>query len=327
MPKEFCRLLPDLSKKNTYKAFTDKKTVMENNKISAKRIRKLTEKIPLEGLSGNRVFASRNFLPVSDIMINDVATMSVHETVFSAAKNMFEKRVSCIIVRDGDQIAGILTETDFLKRIAARKREFTRIAIASLMTSPVISISPDTSVLRAGAIAEKNRIKKLPVIDNGKLVGIVTQTDLIRVLTYYGMWRDIEEIMSAHVITITADATVVDAAEVMTNNKISCVVVIDDKNVIGILTERDVLKRVVAAQKDPETTKINDVMSAPVKSVPPDYSVFSASRLIENINIRRLVIMEGNTLKGIVTQTDIFRAVKNKLQNEENEFNELMQKI
>jgi len=299
---------------------------MEDKKISAKKIRKLTEKVPQEGLSENRVFASRNWLPISEVMVKDVATMSVHETVFSAAKNMFEKRVSCIVVLDGDEVVGILTETDFLKRIAAKKREFTHIEIASLMTSPVISISPDTSVLQAGAIAEENNIKKLPVVDNGKLVGIITQTDLIRVLTYYGMWRDIEEIMSTDVVTIQAEDTVVQAAEAMTNNNISCIVVLNDNQVAGILTERDVLKRVVAAQKDPFTTKINDVMSSPVKSVPPDYSVFSASRLIENVNIRRLVIMEDNILRGIVTQTDIFRAVKNKLQNEEENFHELMKK-
>ncbi len=299
---------------------------MEDKKISTKKIRELMEKTPQEDSSENCVFASRKWLPINDIMIKDVATMSVNETVFSAAKYMFEKRVSCIIVLDGDKVAGILTETDFLKRIAARKRDLTHIEIANLMTSPVISISSDTSVLQAGAIAEENHVKKLPVIDNGKLVGIITQTDLVRVLTYYGMWRDIEEIMTPDVVTIQADATIVEAAEAMTDNNISCIVVLNDKEVTGVLTERDVLKRVIAAQKDPNTTKINEVMSSPVKTVPPDYSVFSASRLIENVNIRRLVVLEGNILKGIVTQTDIFRAVKHKLQNEEEKFHELLEK-
>ena len=299
---------------------------MENKKISTKKMRELTETTPQEGFSENCVFASRHWLPISDVMVKDVATMSVNETVFSAAKNMFEKRVSCIIVLDGDKVAGILTETDFLKRIAAKKREIAHVKIARLMTSPVISISPDTSVLQAGTIAEENHVKKLPVIDNGKLVGIITQTDLVRVLTYYGMWRDIEEIMTPDVVTIQSEATVVQAAEAMTNNNISCIVVLNDKQVTGVLTERDILKRVIAAQKDPDTTKINEVMSSPVKTVPPDYSVFSASRLIENVNIRRLVVLEGSTLKGIVTQTDIFRAVKRKLQNEEEKFHELLEK-
>ena len=299
---------------------------MKDKKISTKKMRELMEKTPQEDHSEHCVFASRHWLPISDVMVKDVATMSINETVFSAAKNMFEKRISCIIVLDGDKVTGILTETDFLKRIAARKREFTHIEIARLMTSPVISISPDTSVLQAGTIAEENHVKKLPVIDNGKLVGIITQTDLVRVLTYYGMWRDIEEIMTPDVVTIQAGATVVEAAEAMTNNNISCIVVLKDKEVTGVLTERDILKRVVAAQKDPETTKIIEVMSSPVKSIPPDYSVFSASRLIENVNIRRLVILEGSILRGIVTQTDIFRAVKRKLQNEEEKFQELMQK-
>jgi CBS domain-containing protein len=300
---------------------------MKDKKLSSKKFQELMEEKLGEESSNDQISSQRQWLSISDVMIKDVATISADSTIFFAAKHMFEKRVSCVIALEKGKVVGILTETDFLKRIAAKKHDFTHITIDKVMTSPVISIPSDTSVLEAGTIAEVNHVKKLPVVDNEKLVGIVTQTDLIRVLTSYGMWRDIEEIMNSDVVTIDSGATVVEAAEAMTKKSLSCIIVLEDGEVAGIFTERDALKRVVAAQKDPFTTKIHDVMSSPVRSIPPDYSVFSASRLIENTHIRRLVVMDEKKLMGIVTQTDIFVAVKNKLMSEDAKYHELIEKL
>jgi two-component system sensor kinase FixL len=140
---------------------------------------------------------------------------------------------------------------------------------------------------------------------------------LTRVLTSYGMWRDISEIMSSEIYTIQRKATIVEAAEIMALRNISSIVVMDTDCVTGVLTERDLFKRVVALNKDPGRTKVEEVMSFPAFSIPPNYSVFSASRTMENKNVRRLVVIDGRKLCGIVTQTDIFKAVKDKIQAEE----------
>jgi signal transduction histidine kinase/CBS domain-containing protein len=166
---------------------------------------------------------------------------------------------------------------------------------------------------------EEKHIKRLPILEERQLVGIVTQTDLVRVLTSYGMWRDVEEIMSTDAAGIQSKATVVDAAKVMASRNITCVIALEDDEPVGILTEKDLLKKIVALQKNPARTKVEKIMSSPVMTVSPYYSVFSASRIMEKMDIRRLVIMEDNKLLGIVTQTDIFRTVKKKLQEGERE--------
>jgi PAS domain S-box-containing protein len=189
--------------------------------------------------------------------------------------------------------------------------------VAEIMSSPVETAPSDLSVLEAGNIMGIKKIKRLPILEKNKLVGIVTQTDMTHVLTSYGMWRDISEIMSSDVQEVQRNATVTEAARVMASQNISSVVVMNADRVTGILTERDLLKRVVALHKDPDHTKIEEVMSFPVFSVPSNYSVFSASRTMENKNVRRLAVIDGNKLCGIVTQTDIFKAVKDKIQAEE----------
>jgi len=87
--------------------------------------------------------------------------------------------------------------------------------------------------------------------------------------------------------------------------------------VVGILTQRDIFKKVIAARQDPCQVKVEEIMSANVISVPRSYSVFSASKSMAELKIRRLVVMEESHVFGIVTQTDIFNAVKNKLEAEE----------
>ncbi len=266
-------------------------------------------------------------LTVGNVMSKDVITICSDETIASAAKIMSENSVSCIVVADNGSVTGILTETDFLKRVAAKEKDFDRIKVREIMSSPVESIAPNVSVFDAIRIMEDKHIKRLPILEKKRLVGIVTQTDMVRVVTFYGRWKDVEEIMSRDVAGIQSKATIVEAAEVMTRRKISCIVVLEGDEVVGVVTERDLLERVVALQKDPGQIKMEEVMSSPVATVSPDYSVFSSSRIMEKMGIRRLVITEDKRPCGIISQTDILRATKKKLQMETAELSDLRRRL
>ncbi len=266
---------------------------------------------------------SQLWLEVKDVMNKDVVTVSLDETLVSVANIMSENNISCVVVMDNDSVMGIVTEKDFLKRISNKFCD--NIKVAEIMSSPVESIPPDFSVFDASRIMTDKQIKRLPILIEKQLVGIVTQTDLTRALMSYGMWRDVTEITSGEMAGIQIEATVAEAAEIMSTNNISCIVAMKADEAVGVLTERDILKRVIAAQKDPLETMIKEVMSSPLMSIPPDYSVFSACRNIEKLHIRRLVVLDEKRLCGIVTQTDIFRAIKAKLQEEENKTLQLLE--
>ncbi len=195
-------------------------------------------------------------LAVVDVMRKDVITICSDEMVVSAAKIMSENHVSCVVVADNGSVAGILTETDFLKKVAVREKDFDRIKVREIMSCPVETISPDLSVFDAIRIMEDKHIKRLPILEKKQLVGIVTQTDLVQVVTFYGRWKDVDEIMSKDVAGIQSDASIAEAAEIMTRRKISCIVVLEGDEVVGIVTERDLLGRVVALQKSPDQIKM-----------------------------------------------------------------------
>ena len=267
--------------------------------------------------SDRLITSSRLWLEVKDVMNKDVIIVAPDETVISAAKSMSENNVSCIVVADNGDVVGILTEKDFLAWIAEKNDNLETTALTEVMSCPVKSIPPDFSILDAGKFMEAERIKRLPILAGKQLVGIVTQTDLTRSLTSYGMWKDVVEIMSSDVAVIQTKATIAEAAKIMNSRNISCITVLDGRKVQGIITEKDILKRVIVYQKDPNLTRAEEVMSSPVITIPPSYSVFSACKTMDKMHVRRLLVMEDERLCGIVTQTDIFRATKKKLQDEE----------
>ncbi len=263
--------------------------------------------------------SSRVWLEVRGVMSRDVVTVSSDDTVASAANVMSRRNISCVVVLDDGAITGILTERDLLRKVALRGMDFGRAKVVDAMSSPVECAAPDSSVLDCGKIMEEKHIRRLPVLEGEQLVGIVTQTDLTVALTSYGLWRDVAEIMNRDTAVVQRQATVEETAGVMSSRNISCILVLEGEEVAGVVTERDLLKKVVALQKDPTGVTVEEVMSSPVLSVHASCSVFSASRFMERMNIRRLAVMEDKRLCGIVTQTDIFAAVRRKLQEEEEE--------
>jgi CBS domain-containing protein len=257
----------------------------------------------------------RRQLKVSDIMSREIITATTADTVFSAAKKMSENSISCVVVTDDEMVIGILTDKDILKGIAGDDRDFHRLRIGERMSSPVEVVSPEELVIVAGRTMEAKNIKRLPVVDGGLLVGIITQTDVTRGLISISPLGAVSDIMTTKVATVDTGATVVEAARIMASNGISCLIATHRQEVAGILTEKDLLKRVVALHKDPATTLVVDVMSFPLVAIPPSYSVLSAGKKMDTMRLHRLVVMDRTKkVCGIITQTDIMRVVRSELE-------------
>ncbi|MFC1604383.1 CBS domain-containing protein [Planctomycetota bacterium] len=266
----------------------------------------------------------RAWLEVGDIMSRDVAAVSPGSTVVSAAKIMSSNNISCLIVSNDGCLSGIVTETDMLKKAVANGHDFSKMKVEQIMSSPVRSAPSNLSVMEAGKIMEDENIRRLVVLEDERPVGIVTQSDMVRVLASYTLSKEVSEVMTSDVAIIASSENVSVAAELMASQDISCLVAMDNDDVAGIFTERDLLKRIVAVKRDPAQTSLKDVMSTPVVTVPSDYSVLSARRLLEKVGIRRLVVVDDETLRGVITQTDILKAIKDTLQEEEQNYLRLL---
>lgn len=123
----------------------------------------------------------------------------------------------------------------------------------------------------------------------------------------------VREVMTPTIVSVDASASVKDAANLMLEKGIGSVIVMEGEKPVGIMTERDILKRVVVKGLDPATTKVKDVMSSPLVTVKADTYIVDASRIMAEKNIRRLLVVEDSKAVGIVTEKDLLRALNSYL--------------
>jgi len=119
---------------------------------------------------------------------------------------------------------------------------------------------------------------------------------------------EVKDVMVKNVVTVEAEATVRDAAKLMNERDIGCLLVMKGKTPVGIVTERDMLERVLLKSKDPRKTKIGKVMSKPLMVGEPQTDIRDAVRLMVEGKIKRLPVVENGHLLGLVTFTDIVRS-------------------
>jgi CBS domain-containing protein len=116
------------------------------------------------------------------------------------------------------------------------------------------------------------------------------------------------ELMIKEVITLEKDVSVHDAARMMTEKGIGCLVAVDNGEIVGILTERDLLKRVLETCRNPKETKVSEVMTKDVIVGYPDMELVEATRLMFERKVKKLPIVADRQLVGLITITDIARA-------------------
>jgi CBS domain-containing protein len=118
----------------------------------------------------------------------------------------------------------------------------------------------------------------------------------------------IHKLMVKDVITLQTDASAYDAVKLMNRNRIGCLVALDNGKIVGILTERDLLERVLEKCENPKETRVSEIMTRQVIVGKPDMQLVEATRLMFENKVKKLPIVERNRLAGIVTLTDIARA-------------------
>jgi CBS domain-containing protein len=116
------------------------------------------------------------------------------------------------------------------------------------------------------------------------------------------------KIMVEKVVAIEPTATIRQAAELMNLHEIGCVLVVDHQKPVGILTERDMLKRIICESRSPNTTKVISMMTKPLITASPDMRAGDAAKLMFERNIKKLPIVEKGRLVGLVTLTDLLRS-------------------
>ncbi|WP_415283748.1 cyclic nucleotide-binding/CBS domain-containing protein [Candidatus Nitrososphaera sp. FF02] len=135
---------------------------------------------------------------VRDIMTKEIVTIDADRYALEAAKMMTEKGISSLfVVRDGNPV-GIVSERDFIKKICAKELDVAKVKAGEIMSKILTTATPDTPIEVAVQRMVNHKIRRLPIMDAGRVVGIITVTDLAKhlrtTLLLEGALRDTESI-------------------------------------------------------------------------------------------------------------------------------------
>jgi CBS domain-containing protein len=111
--------------------------------------------------------------------------------------------------------------------------------------------------------------------------------------------------MKKEIVKIDVNSSIKNACNLYKDKKIGCLFVIENEDVIGIVTERDIIERTICLDRNPDTTKVREIMSPDVKTVDSNDNINHAISILKDNNIKKLAVTEKDELVGIITVTDI----------------------
>ena len=203
---------------------------------------------------------------VDEIMSSPVRVLAPHDHIEQAARLMLDAKISAVPLVGDDCLEGIVTETDFLKcyldhRSIASNSSWRFSRVVDHMAANVFSLKPKDGIRTARRIMREKAVRHLPIVDNEKVVGIVSDRDVRKALgqlevecqidrhcaTMPGARPQLCDLMSRQVATVRLSTPLAEAADRMVSRRIGALPVTEDDRLVGIVTETDLLRAIVAA--------------------------------------------------------------------------------
>ncbi|MFH1133456.1 MAG: CBS domain-containing protein [Nanoarchaeota archaeon] len=248
---------------------------------------------------------------VQDIMIQKVQFVKADDALLSIAEEMYRSGIGSVIVTLGGKPCGIITERDLAHHCVMGPTNIFHAKAKDIMSAPLVTIPPGTLVTEAARLMKEKNIKKVVVIWQNEILGIVTMTDIIHnidlIQKYQGNSHlQVKDIMNQDLYYADSNDRVVIIAELMRRVGAGSLVIMENGIPIGILTERDLVKSCVLGEKNFFKIKTVDIFSQPIITIDEDAEILDAAKLMKARNIKKLVTTDNHEqITGIITQTDI----------------------
>ncbi len=274
-----------------------------------------------------------------DIAHTDVVTVHPRDSIDKAIALMEEHQIHHLPVLTNDMPVGMISDRDILVSVGwllsrervsqdARPQVIGPQRVTDIMSSPIIALPPGAGVAEAGELMLERRIHAVAVVSGDRLLGIVTETDLLRCFiddrfaALGGGWKHerVAQHFTARVECLGAHQMLAAAARLMHEKDLRHVPVVDGHQLRGMITDRDV-RRAVGRHTIEETmeaerwspslfgAKLGDIMTQPVQTIGPRAALAESADRMMNLGIGALPVVEDDLLVGMQTETDLLRVL------------------
>jgi CBS domain-containing protein len=271
-----------------------------------------------------------------------VCTADPEETLLVAAQRMEKEGIGLLVVTQDERLAGVLTDRDVALAVAAEGLRASSARVDEAMSRAPVSVAADASLEQALGLMRSRRVRRLPLVDaEERVAGLVSADDLVRLLSHE--IGGLGEVLTAQlpagasravgreapeetprravaryvrdVVTASSSASIAELAREMREGAVGCVVVLDaEQRAVGLVTDRDIALRVVAAGLDPATTAASAVISTPLIGARPSDPLEEVVERMRTAGVRRIPILSDGRLVGIVTFDDLLVAFGGELE-------------
>ena len=250
---------------------------------------------------------------VSEIMTTNLTTAPLSATVFEVMEKMVAEDVGRIIIVDNEVPVGIFTEKDVLKRVVGGTIDGKKADIKSVMTAPIHAVREETHIVKAFARMFRGKYRHLLVRGRrGKIIGIVSMRRILNIAVELGHGlsdtRRLGDIGAAPLVSLDESSTVRETVALMNQRGVSAVILTGAGKPTGIFTERDVLRRVATKEVEPNATKVKQVMTAPLLTMPRSALIGDVLAEMYRRDIRNMpVVGDHDELLGLVAMPEILQ--------------------
>lgn len=261
---------------------------------------------------------------IEECMQRDLELVSATTTAMEAAVLMTEKHIGCLVVQgegaDANQqpILGLVSETDLVRKVMGVNQADANIPVGQIMSVPLHTIASHKPMLDASHVMEQQGVRHLCVAKGEEIVGLISIRDLVRFFVYAesgpirdldNVYRPLSVLMQTSIETIDSDAPVQQAAQQMTTKKVGALLVRQDGELKGIVTERDLVQKVLSEEEDAHTLMTKAVMNHPLISIDINRTIHDASDLMAEKWIRHLPVTDNQKIVGILSVRDLIRMI------------------
>ncbi|RCV63913.1 CBS domain-containing protein [Methanophagales archaeon] len=256
-------------------------------------------------------------MKVKDVMSSPVITEDEDTSVTIVARDMELSEIGSVVITREDKPVGIVTDRDISIKICAKMGTPGEVTVKGIMTAPLITIGPEAPVEKACELLAENDIRRLPVMENDKLVGIISVRNILtgapeHVQRFYpaegelvSERLEVGDVMTREVITEDEDTIVSKISKTMEESGIGGVVILKGGKPVGMVSDGDIASKVIMNDKNASEIKAKEIMCSPLVSIGPDAPVEKACGIMAAKEIRRMPVMDEDKLVGIISVRNI----------------------